>query len=178
MNQADIQHSSDFGVGCGKPISTFLFKFSGQQGSVEIFKKQGGRAPTGPGYRSTVNQQSRMRFVVSAERYSTRDRCRGRTWGWRPWKTLETCRFSLFHTSEIRERLECVTGYHIKQTYPPRQTTYSQVARPAPVGSLEPVGANLGPHTHYEADSRMGLGSGHHPVDLSSPLQRPFESKV
>jgi len=39
------------------------------------------------------------------------------------------------------------------------------------VGPLEPVGANLGLHTHYEAGFWMGLEFGHHPVDLSSPLQ-------
>jgi len=88
------------------------------------------------------------------------------------------CWFSLLYIGGIRERLRCVTGYHIKQTYLPRQTFYSRVNRPASVGSPEPVDANLGPHTHYEADSRMEPESGHHPVDLSGLLQRLFESKV
>jgi len=58
------------------------------------------------------------------------------------------------------------------------QTSYSQVNRPASVGSPEPVDANLGPHTHYEAGSGMELESGHHPVDLSDLLQRLFGSKL
>ena len=63
-------------------------------------------------------------------------------------------------------------SYHIKQTYLLCRTSYSQVTRPALVGSLEPVDARLGPQTHCEAEFLMGLESGHHPVDLSSPLQR------
>ena len=68
--------------------------------------------------------------------------------------------------------------YHIKQTYLPYQTSYSQVGRPASVGSPEPVGANLDPYTHHEADSGIEPEFGHHLVDLSGLLQRPFESKV
>jgi len=82
------------------------------------------------------------------------------------------CRFSLFDVGEIGKGLKCDMCYHIKQTYLPRQTSYSQVNRPAFVGSPEPVGANLGLRTHYEAESWMGLEFGHHPVDLSIPLQR------
>ena len=52
------------------------------------------------------------------------------------------------------------------------RTPYSQAAWPASVGSLDPVGANLGLHTHHEAEFWIGLEFGHHPVDLSSPLQR------
>ena len=81
------------------------------------------------------------------------------------------CRFSSFDIGGIRKRLKCVMCYHIKQKYLPRQRSYSRVNRPASVGSPEPVGVNLGLRTHYEAESRMGLEFGHHPVDLSSPLQ-------
>jgi len=80
--------------------------------------------------------------------------------------------FSLVDIGGIREHLGCVTGYHIKQTFLPCRTSYSQAARPASVGSLELVGVNLGLHMHYEAECSMGLEFGHHPVDLSSPLQR------
>ena len=63
-------------------------------------------------------------------------------------------------------------SYHIKQTYLLCRTSYSQATRPALVGSLEPVDASLGLQTRCEAEFWMGLESGHHPVDLSSPLQR------
>ena len=59
--------------------------------------------------------------------------------------------------------------------YSPCRTSHSQVARPTSVGRLETVGANLDPHTHYEARFGIGLGFDHHPVDLSGPLQRQFE---
>ena len=63
-------------------------------------------------------------------------------------------------------------SHHIKQTYLLCRTSYSQATRPALVGSLEPVDASLGLQTRCEAEFWMGLESGHHPVDLSSPLQR------
>jgi len=51
------------------------------------------------------------------------------------------------------------------------------VARPTSVGSPETIGANLGPHTHYEADFGIELEFGHHPLNPSGPLQRPFEGE-
>jgi len=81
-------------------------------------------------------------------------------------------RFSLF--GRIGEHLEHVTGDHIKRTYLPYQTWYSRVARPTPVASLEMVGMDPDPYTHYETELGIGLEFGHHPVDLSEPLQRPF----
>jgi len=80
--------------------------------------------------------------------------------------------FSLFNIGGIGEHLECVTGYHIKQTCLLCRISHSQAARPALVDSLEPVGMNLGLHTHYEAEFLMGLEFGHHPLYLSGPLQR------
>ena len=56
MNQADVEHSFGFGVECGEPIATFLFKFRRQRISVGIFKNQGGRASIGSGYMNTANQ--------------------------------------------------------------------------------------------------------------------------
>ena len=81
------------------------------------------------------------------------------------------CRFSLFEIDGIWKRLKCVMCY-IKQTYLPRQTSCSRVNRPASVGSPELVGVNLGLRTHYEAESWTGPEFGHHPADLSIPLQR------
>jgi len=52
----------------------------------------------------------------------------------------------------IGGHLEHVTGDHIKQTYLPYRTWYSLVARPTPLASLEMVGVNPDPHTHYETD--------------------------
>jgi len=83
----------------------------------------------------------------------------------------------LFGIGEIGEHLRYVTGYHTKKTYPPRQTSHSRVARPTSVGSMETVGTNLGPHTHYEVDSGIELELGHDPMDLSGPLQRVFEDE-
>jgi len=81
--------------------------------------------------------------------------------------------FSFFDIGGIWEHLKCATGYRIEQTYLLCQTlVYSQAARPALVDSLELVGANLGPHTHCEAEPWKGLEFGHHPLYLSGPLQR------
>ena len=63
-------------------------------------------------------------------------------------------------------------GLSYKQTCLLCQTSYSQAAQPVSVGSLEPVGANLGLHTHREAELWMGLEFGHHPFYLSGMLQR------
>ena len=73
--------------------------------------------------------------------------------------------------------LEYVTGYHVKQTYLPCRASHSRAARPTSVGSPETAGANLGPHAYYEAHFGIGLGPGHHPVDLSGPLQTPFDGE-
>ena len=81
-------------------------------------------------------------------------------------------RFSFFDIGGIGEHLKCVTGYHIKQTCLLCRTSYSQAARPASVGSLELVVANLGLHTHCGAEFWMGPEFGRHPVDLSILLQR------
>jgi len=83
--------------------------------------------------------------------------------------------FSLF--GGIGEHLEHIMGYHIQWMYLPYRTWYSRVARPTPVASLEMVDVNPDPHTHYETDLGIGLEFGHHPVDLSGPLQRPFEDE-
>ena len=81
------------------------------------------------------------------------------------------CWFTLFDIGGIGEHLKCITGCHIKQTYLLCRPSYSQAARQASVGSLELVGANLGLHTHYEAERWAGLEFGRHLVDLSNPLQ-------
>jgi len=117
--------------------------------------------------------KSAIENMVHCKRwYSTRDQCRRGSWGWRVGKILGLCWLSLFDIGGIGGHLGGVTGYHIKQTCLLCRTSYSQATRPALVGPLEPVGANLGLHTHYEAGFWMGLEFGHHPVDLSSPLQR------
>jgi len=85
------------------------------------------------------------------------------------------CLLSLFGIGEIREHLEYVTGYRIKKTYLSCRASHSRVARPTSVGSPDTAGANLDPHIHYEAHFWMGLDFGHHPVDLSGPLQKPFK---
>jgi len=56
VDQADVEHSFDLRIECGEPIAIVLFKFWRQGGSVEIFKKQGGRASFGFGYMNTENQ--------------------------------------------------------------------------------------------------------------------------
>ena len=88
------------------------------------------------------------------------------------------CRFSLFDIGGIGGHLEYVTGYHIKQTYQPRRTSHSRVARPTLVASPETVGVNPDSHTHCETDLGVGLEFGHNPVNLSGPLQRLFEGEV
>ena len=85
--------------------------------------------------------------------------------------------FSLYDIGGTGEYLGHVTGYYIKRTYLPYLTWYSRVARPTPVASLETVGANPDPHTHYETELGIGLEFGHHPVDLPESLQRPFEGE-
>ena len=85
--------------------------------------------------------------------------------------------FSLFDIDEIGEHLEYITGHHTKRIYLPRRTSHSRVARPTPVASPETVGANPDPHTHYETELGIGLEFGRHPVDLSEPLQSPFEGE-
>jgi hypothetical protein len=57
------------------------------------------------------------------------------------------------------------------------QTSYSRVARPTSVGSLETVGTNFGPHTYYEADFAIELEIGYHPVNLFGLLQRTSEGE-
>jgi len=80
--------------------------------------------------------------------------------------------FILFDIGGIRDHLKCVTDYHIKQTYLLCRAPYSQAARSASVGSLEPVDAKLGLHTHCETERWMGLEFGHPPPYLSGSLQR------
>ena len=80
--------------------------------------------------------------------------------------------FTLFDISGIREHLEYVTGYHIKQTCLLCRISHSQAARPALVDSLEPVGVNLGLHAHYEAEFLIGWEFGHHPLYLSGLVRR------
>ena len=85
--------------------------------------------------------------------------------------------FGLFRIGEIGEQLRYATGYHMKKAYLSCQTSHSRVARPTSVGSPESADTNLGPHTHYEVDSGIGLELGHEPMNLSSLLQRAFEDE-
>jgi len=80
--------------------------------------------------------------------------------------------FSFFDIGRIGEHLKCFTGYHIEQTRLLCRVPYSQEAQPASVGSLGLVGANLGLHTHCEAELWMRLEFGHHHLYLSGSLQR------
>jgi len=85
--------------------------------------------------------------------------------------------FGSFGIFEIGEHLRYVTGYHTGKTDLPCQASYSRVARSPSVCSAEAVGMNLGPHTHYEVDSGIGLELGHDPMNLSSLPQRVFKDE-